>query len=104
MFWGARFGFPPPPCFRGDAGSLSASRRATMSLGPPVGDGTMMRMFLTGYAVWLCAQSGKTATANAATAACRQRPERREVRWRCMKLVPLLEAHAGSLHDLSVLV
>src|SRR5438445_9696127 len=41
--------------------SLSPSKRATMSLGPPVVTGTTKRMLLVGYADWLCAASGATA-------------------------------------------
>ncbi len=48
--------------------SLSPSKRATMSLGPPVVTGTTKRMLLVGYSDWLCAASGATAIANDAAA------------------------------------
>src|SRR5207249_3146267 len=48
--------------------SFSPSKRATMSLGPPVVTGTTKRMLLVGYADWPCAASGATAIANDAAA------------------------------------
>src|SRR6266576_3351999 len=45
-------------CLPSDTESLSPSKRATMSLGPPVVTGTTKRMLLVGYADWLCAASG----------------------------------------------
>src|SRR3982074_3803721 len=55
-------------CLPSESESLSPSKRATMSLGPPVVTGTTKRMLLAGHADWLCAASGATAIANDAAA------------------------------------
>ena len=75
-------------CFPSDAPSSAPSRRATMSLGPPVGDGTITRMFLVGYVVWLCAASGETAMTHDAAAICRQRLDRHEIPWCFIRSLP----------------
>src|SRR6185436_2137270 len=89
MIWEAPTRLSTTICLPSDAESLSPSRRATMSLGPPVGEGTITRMFRFGYAVWPCAVGGKAAMTNAAAAACAQSLERPDIQCCFMQFLPL---------------